>query len=55
MVLVFDASSRPGHGDEFVSVAAAGRRALVVLALNKIDRVCAGLLPLMAAAQACVL
>jgi GTP-binding protein Era len=52
VVLVFDASSRPGHGDEFVSGLLRDVKVPVVLALNKIDLVSKPrLLPLMAAAQ----
>jgi GTPase len=47
VVLVFDASTRPGHGDEYVSSLLEKVRAPVVLALNKIDLVAkAKLLPL---------
>ena len=52
VVLVFDASSRPGHGDEFVSGLLRDVRVPVVLALNKVDLVSKPrLLPLMAEAQ----
>jgi GTP-binding protein Era len=52
VVLVFDASTRPGRGDEYVSNLLKGVRAPVVLALNKIDLVPkASLLPLMERAQ----
>jgi GTPase len=52
VVLVFDASSRPGHGDEFVSGLVRNVKVPVVLALNKIDLVSKPrLLPLMAEAQ----
>ena len=52
VVLVFDASSRPGHGDEFVSGLLRDVKVPVVLALNKIDLVAKPrLLPLMAEAQ----
>ncbi len=52
VVLVFDASSRPGHGDEFVSGLLRDVKVPVVLALNKVDLVSKPrLLPLMAAAQ----
>jgi GTP-binding protein Era len=52
VVLVFDASTRPGRGDEYVSNLLKGVRAPVVLALNKIDLVTkASLLPLMERAQ----
>ena len=53
VVLVFDASTRPGRGDEFVSGLLRGIKAPVVLALNKIDLVAkARLLPLLEQAQA---
>ena len=39
VVLVFDASSRPGRGDEYVSALLRDVRKPVVLALNKIDLV----------------
>jgi GTP-binding protein Era len=39
VVLVHDASSRPGHGDEYVSKLLAGVKVPLVLALNKIDLV----------------
>ena len=52
VVLLFDASTKPGHGDEFVSKLLADVHAPVVLVLNKIDLVAkAKLLPLMAKAQ----
>jgi GTPase len=52
VVLVFDASSRPGHGDEFVSGLLRDVKVPVVLGLNKIDLVSKPrLLPLMAEAQ----
>jgi GTP-binding protein Era len=52
VVLVFDASSRPGHGDEFVSGLLRDVKVPVVLTLNKIDLVSKPrLLPLMAEAQ----
>lgn len=52
VVLVFDASTRPGHGDEFVSGLLRDVRVPVVLVLNKVDLVAKPrLLPLMAAAQ----
>jgi len=52
VVLVFDASSRPGHGDEFVSGLLRDVKVPVVLALNKVDLVSKPrLLPLMAEAQ----
>src|SRR5512145_1870602 len=47
VVLVFDASTRPGKGDEYVSGLLRNVRTPVVLALNKIDLVAkARLLPL---------
>jgi GTPase len=53
VVLVFDASTRPGHGDEFVSNLLTDVNTPVVLVLNKIDLVAKPkLLPLMAQAQA---
>lgn len=39
VVLVYDASTKPGHGDEFVSKLLKQASAPVVLALNKIDLV----------------
>jgi GTP-binding protein Era len=52
VVLVFDASTRPGHGDEYVSGLLAGVKVPVVLALNKVDMVSKPkLLPLIAGAQ----
>jgi GTP-binding protein Era len=52
VVLVFDASTRPGHGDEFVSGLLRDVKVPVVLALNKIDLVSKPrLLPLMAEAR----
>jgi GTP-binding protein Era len=52
VVLVFDASTRPGHGDEYVSGLLAGVKVPVVLALNKVDVVSKPkLLPLIAGAQ----
>jgi GTP-binding protein Era len=52
VVLLFDASTRPGHGDEYVSGLLKDVRPPVVLALNKIDLVAkAKLLPLMEQAQ----
>ncbi len=48
VVLLFDASTRPGHGDEYVSKLLADVKTPVVLVLNKIDLVAkAKLLPLM--------
>jgi GTPase len=53
VVLVFDASTRPGHGDQYVASLLQPVRAPVVLVLNKIDLVAkATLLPLMERAQA---
>jgi GTP-binding protein Era len=53
VVLVFDASTRPGHGDEYVSGLLRDVKVPVVLALNKVDLVSKPkLLPLIAAAQA---
>jgi GTPase len=52
VVLVFDATTRPGHGDEYVSGLLRDVKAPVVLALNKIDVLAkTRLLPLIAAAQ----
>ena len=52
VALVFDASTRPGKGDEYVSALLKGVKAPVVLVLNKIDLVPkASLLPLIAQAQ----
>ena len=52
VVLVFDATTRPGHGDEYVSALLASVRSPVVLVLNKIDAVAkARLLPLIERAQ----
>ena len=52
VTLVFDASTRPGHGDEYVSNLLRDVKAPVVLALNKIDLVAkAKLLPLMEVAS----
>ena len=49
VVLVFDASTRPGHGDEFVSGLLRDVKVPVVLALNKVDLVSKPkLLPLIA-------
>jgi GTP-binding protein Era len=51
VTLVFDASSKPGHGDEYVSNLLRDVKTPVVLALNKIDLVAkAKLLPLIEAA-----
>ncbi len=53
VVLLFDASTKPGHGDEYVSKLLADVKRPVVLALNKIDLVGKPrLLPLMEKAQA---
>ena len=52
VVLVFDASTKPGHGDEYVSSLLKDVRTPVVLALNKVDLVSKPkLLPLMEVAQ----
>jgi GTPase len=52
VVLVFDASTRPGHGDEYVTSLLQQVRAPVVLALNKVDLVAKPkLLPLIERAQ----
>jgi GTP-binding protein Era len=52
VVLVQDASTRPGHGDEFVSKLVKNSRVPVVLALNKIDLIKKStLLPLIAQLQ----
>jgi GTP-binding protein Era len=52
VTLVFDASTKPGHGDEYVSNLLRDVKTPVVLALNKIDLVAkAKLLPLMEAAS----
>ena len=48
VALIFDASTRPGHGDEYVSNLLKGLKTPAVLVLNKIDLVAkAKLLPLM--------
>jgi len=53
VVLLFDASTRPGHGDEFVSKLLEDIKTPAVLVLNKIDLVAkARLLPLIEKAQA---
>jgi GTP-binding protein Era len=53
VVLMFDASTRPGHGDEFVSGLLRDVKVPVVLVLNKVDLVAkSALLPLIAQAQA---
>lgn len=52
VALVFDASSRPGRGDEYVSGLLAGVKTPVVLVLNKIDLIAKPtLLPLIEQAQ----
>jgi GTP-binding protein Era len=52
VVLVFDASSKPGRGDEYVSRLLAGVKAPVILVLNKIDLIAKPrLLPLIEQAQ----
>ena len=52
VTLVFDASTRPGHGDEYVSNLLQHVKVPVVLALNKIDLVAkAKLLPLIETAS----
>src|SRR5262249_45514866 len=52
VVLVFDASSRPGRGDDYVSTLVREIRKPVVLVLNKIDLIAKPkLLPLMQQAQ----
>src|ERR687893_2991285 len=52
VALIFDASSRPGQGDEYVVKLLEGVRAPVVLVLNKIDLIPhQQLLPLMEQAQ----
>jgi GTP-binding protein Era len=52
VALIFDASSRPGHGDEYVTHLLRDVKAPVVLVLNKIDLVAKqNLLPLMESAQ----
>jgi GTP-binding protein Era len=52
VVLVFDASTRPGKGDEYVSGLLRDVKAPIVLALNKIDLISkAKLLPLIEQAQ----
>jgi GTP-binding protein Era len=53
VALIFDASTRPGHGDEYVSSLLRGVKVPVVLVLNKIDLVAkAKLLPLIERARA---
>lgn len=52
VVLVFDASTRPGHGDEYVSGLLANVRTPVILVLNKADAISKPrLLPLIERAQ----
>ncbi len=52
IVLLFDASTKPGHGDEFVSNLLTDLKTPAVLVLNKIDLVAkAKLLPLIEKAQ----
>ena len=52
VALIFDASSKPGHGDEYVSKLLKDVKVPVVLVLNKIDLIAkAKLLPLMERAQ----
>ena len=52
VALIFDASTKPGHGDEFVANLLKDVKAPVVLVLNKIDLVAKNqLLPLMETAQ----
>ena len=52
VVLVFDATTRPGHGDEYVASLLERVRTPVVLVLNKIDAIAkAKLLPLIERAQ----
>nr|AIA12591.1 Transporter associated domain protein [uncultured bacterium] len=52
VVLVFDAHSRPGHGDEYVSGLLRDVKVPVLLALNKVDAISKPvLLPLIAQAQ----
>ena len=52
VVLVFDAATRPGHGDEYVSSLLANVNVPVVLVLNKIDQVSKSkLLPLIERVQ----
>src|SRR3954466_3998724 len=52
VALIFDASTRPGQGDEYVSNLLKDLKAPAVLVLNKIDLVAkAKLLPLMETAQ----
>jgi GTPase len=52
IALIFDASTKPGHGDEYVSSLLKDVRTPTVLVLNKIDRVAKSrLLPLIEQAQ----
>jgi GTP-binding protein Era len=52
VAVIFDASTRPGHGDEYVSNLLKNVKVPVVLVLNKVDLVAkAKLLPLMEQAQ----
>ena len=52
IALIFDAATRPGHGDEYVANLLKNVKTPVVLVLNKIDLVAKkNLLPLMQAAQ----
>jgi GTPase len=52
VALIFDASTKPGHGDEYVANLLKNVKTPVVLVLNKIDLVSkANLLPLMETAQ----
>ena len=52
VTLIFDASTKPGHGDEYVSQLLKDVKVPVVLVLNKIDLIAkAKLLPLMERAQ----
>jgi GTP-binding protein Era len=52
IALVFDASTRPGHGDEYVAGLLKGVKAPVVLVLNKIDLIAKPrLLPLIEGAR----
>jgi GTPase len=52
VVLVFDATTRPGHGDQYVSSLLANIRTPVVLVMNKIDAIAKSrLLPLIEQAR----
>lgn len=52
VALIFDASTRPGHGDEYVSRLLEGLQVPAILVLNKIDLIAKSrLLPLMAEVQ----